>query len=349
MDGNNESTTVIVDYPMKILYLSCHSILEYDEVKLLTEMGHDVFSMGSYINPNAPHDNKRPPIPGKYEDHLISLATRYSKDNLHSELIEPFDVIIVQHVPDWIHSNWEKMKHKKVVWRTIGQSVANIENGLQQFRDQGLKVIRYSPREQDITWFIGGDALIRFYKDPEEFKDWNGDSNRVITLGQSIKKRGIFCQFNVFDEVTKDLERVVFGADNDDLGSLWGGQLDYDTLKAELRNNRVFVYTGTQPASYTLGFIEAMMTGIPIVAVGSKLGNSLFGGEQDTYEIPDFIENGVNGFVSDSIPELREAVVRLLEDHELAKKISAAGRETAIKLFGREHIKNQWKDFLESI
>ena len=34
---------------MKILYLSCHSILEYDEVKLLTGMGHYVFSPGAYV------------------------------------------------------------------------------------------------------------------------------------------------------------------------------------------------------------------------------------------------------------------------------------------------------------
>jgi len=334
---------------MKVLYLSCHSILEYDEVKLLTELGHDVFSMGSYINPNAPHDNKRPAIPGKYDDHLISVATRYSKDNLHPDLIEPFDVIIVQHVPDWIHSNWAKIKHKKVIWRTIGQSTSIIENGLVPFRNEGLKVIRYSPKEVNIDGNIGGDAMIRFYKDPEEYKGWNGDNNRVITLSQAMQKRGEFCNFKTFDDATKGFDRSVFGADNDDLGELWGGQLTYEDLKKELRNNRVFFYTGTQPASYTLSFIEAMMTGIPIVAVGNEIGNSMFKNEMDTYEVPDIIENGTFGYCADRWEDLRDYVNELMTDHEKAKKISAAARERAIQLFGKETIKKQWQDFLESI
>lgn len=334
---------------MKILYMPCHSILEYDEVKLLTELGHEVFSFGSYLNPNSPHDMKRPAINGKYDDHLVTVATRYSKDTLHPELIEPFDAIIVQHIPSWISNNWEIIKHKKVIWRTIGQSTAAIEKGLEPYREQGLKIVRYSPREQGITWFVGGDALIRFYKDENEYGNWNGDNARVITLGQSINKRGVFCRYDCFEQATSGLNRKVFGSDNDDLGELWGGQLDYESLKRELRDNRVFFYTGTQPASYTLGFVEAMMTGIPIVALGHKLGNSMFLHEQDTYEVPDIIEHGINGYVSDSIPELRECVQILLEDHERAKKISAAGRETAVKLFGKETIKRQWQDFLESI
>lgn len=334
---------------MKILYLSCHSILEHDEVQLFTEMGHEVFSMGAYLNPNSPQDIKRPPIPGKYNDHLIMVANQYSKDNLHPELIEPFDTIIVQHIPSWISNNWEKIKHKNVVWRTIGQSTAAVEKGLEPYREQGLKIVRYSPREENITWFIGGDALIRFYKDEKEYCGWNGNNPRVITLGQSIQKRGVFCRYDCFEQATSGLNRMVFGSDNDDLGALWGGQLDYESLKRELRDNRAFFYTGTQPASYTLGFIEAMMTGIPIVALGHKLGNSLFGHEQDTYEVPDIIEDGINGFVSDSIPALKENTQKLLEDFELAKKISAAGRETAVKLFGKETIKQQWSDFFESL
>lgn len=334
---------------MKILYLSCHSILEYDEVKLLTELGHDVFSMGSYINPNSPHDNKRPPIPGKYDDHLISVGTRYSKDNLHAELIDPFDVIIVQHVPDWIHSNWAKIKHKKVIWRTIGQSTSIVEAGLLPYRNEGLKIIRYSPKEVNIDGNIGGDAIIRFYKDPEEYKDWNGNNNRVITLAQAMQKRGEFCNFKAFDDATRGFNRTVFGADNDDLGELWGGQLDYESLKKELRDNRVFFYTGTQPASYTLSFIEAMMTGIPIVAVGNEIGNSMFKNEMDTYEVPDIIENGTFGYCADRWEDLRDYVNDLMQDHEKAKKISAAARERAIQLFGKETIKKQWEDFLNAI
>lgn len=334
---------------MKILYLSCHSILEYDETKLLTELGHEVFSHGAYVNPQAPQDIKRPPTDAKYNEHMAVLATRFSKDVLNEEMIEWADAIIVQHVPAWISNNWEKIRHKKVIWRSIGQSTSATEMILADYRYDGMKIVRYSPKEKNIQMNLGGDATIRFYKDPEEFKDWNGGVNRVITLGQAINKRGAFCNYPTFEEATRPFPRIVFGADNDDLGGLWGGQLSYDDLKKEFRDNQVFFYTGTQPASYTLSFIEAFMTGIPIVAVGNDIGNSLFKQEQNAYEIPEIIDNGFSGFVSDNIATLSDKVGQLLKDEVLRKRISAAGRARAIELFGKETIKKQWEDFLNNI
>jgi hypothetical protein len=334
---------------MKILYLSCHSILEYDETKLLTELGHEVFSHGAYVNPQAPQDIKRPPTDAKYNEHMAVLATRFSKDKLSEEMIEWADTIIVQHVPEWIMNNWDQIKHKNVIWRTIGQSTAATEIQLADYRYEGMKIVRYSPKEKNIQMNLGEDATIRFYKDPEEYKDWNGNVERVITLGQAIQKRGAFCNYQAFEAATAPYPRIVFGADNDDLGAMWGGQLSYEDLKRELRDNRVFLYTGTQPASYTLGFIEAMMTGIPIVAVGNDIGNSLFKQEQNTYEIPEIIDSGLSGFVSDSIEVLSDKVGQLLKDEPLRKRISEAGRARAIELFGKETIKKQWETFLNNL
>ena len=264
-------------------------------------------------------------------------------------MIEWADAIIVQHVPEWIVNNWEKMRHKNVIWRTIGQSISAIEMQLADYRYDGMKIVRYSPKEANIQMNLGQDAMIRFYKDSEEYKDWNGSVNRVITLGQAIQKRGAFCSYQIFEEVTRSYPRIVFGADNDDLGELWGGQLSYDDLRKELRDNQVFFYTGTQPASYTLGFIEAFMTGIPIVSVGNDIGNSIFKQEQNTFEVPDIIDSGQCGFVSDNIEELKDKVGQLLNDENLRKRISSAAREKAIELFGKETIKKQWEDFLNSI
>jgi hypothetical protein len=39
-------------------------------------------------------------------------------------------------------------------------------------------------------------------------------------------------------------------------------------MRDYLRRIRAYLYTGTQPASYTLGLIEAMMTGVPVVSIG---------------------------------------------------------------------------------
>jgi glycosyltransferase involved in cell wall biosynthesis len=327
-----------------ILYLSCHSVLEHDEVKLLTELGHNVFSMGSYINPKSPHDNKRPGFEGYYNDHLQSVAIQCSKENLHQELIDWAQIIIVMHRVDWVLSNWEKMQGKRVIWRAIGQSEPGIENQLIIPKMNGLKLVRYSPGERTITNYAGEDALIRFYKDKEEFNNWNGDIAEVMTVGQSMQQRGDFCHFNFFDQATKDLPRKLFGPENENSG-IEGGVLTYEELKKAYRDYRVFFYTGTYPASYTLGFMEALMTGIPVVALGNELWDTKFF-KMDVYEVDKIIQNGINGYVSNNLNDLREAVELLLEDKELARKIGQAGRETAIKLYDKDVIRSQWQDFL---
>jgi glycosyltransferase involved in cell wall biosynthesis len=336
---------------VKILYLSAHSILEYDELRLFHQLGYEFLSLGSYINPQSPVDNKRPPIEGAvYQDKFMNLLGRYSRDNLHHELVDPFDVIIVMHIPDWIESNWRVIKKKHVVWRSIGQSLPSIEQRLRPYVKEGLKIVRYSPTEATIPNFVGQDALIRFYKDETEFDGWNGKQVKVITLGQGLPKktRREHCNYRAFLFATKHLPRVVFGPENEET-KIAGGTLTYEQLKQALRDHRVFFYTGTQPAAYTLGFIEAWMTGIPIVAIGPQLGNSIYGSVQQTYEVHQLIENGLNGFWADNTQQLRNYVKELLSNNQLADQISQNGRETALKHFRLDLVKQAWKNFLESL
>lgn len=337
---------------MRILYLSCHSILEFEEVKLFTELGHDVFSIGSYINPNTPHDPKRPAISSKANEYLLNVALQSSQDNLHEKLIDWADVIIFMHRPDWVMSNWEKIKHKRVIFRSIGQCTPAQESQLTILKAYGLQIVRYSPEEKGIDGYAGEDKIIRFYKDPEEFKGYTGDINSVLTVAQSMKERTQACGYEIFREATEGFERSIYGTQskNPDLtpmdDPLWKGQLSYEDLKKAYREHRVYFYTGTYPASYTLNFIEAWMTGIPVVAIGKGMADLKLIQGIDTYEVHKLIENGVNGYVSDSIEELRDYVGLLLNNPEKAREIGSKGREKAIELFGKETISREWEGFL---
>jgi hypothetical protein len=331
---------------MKLLYLSCHSVLEYDEVKLFTELGIDVFSHGAYTNPKATGDPKRPPIDAPFHQDLYNMAVAYGKENLHPDMIAWADVIVVMHIVDWLSKNWEKMKGKRVIWRSIGQSTLYVERMLAPLRAQGLEIVRYSPRERTIPGFVGEDAIIRFYKDPDEFKGWTGEEKQVLTVGQAMKKRDPFCNFSIFEEATRGWPRKVIGPENEDVGDIWGGCLDYEALKAILRSSRAYFYTGTYPASYTLNFIEAWMTGCPIVALGPKLGNSPFELGQNTYEVPDLFKDTEGGLFADDIETLRKYIKILMEDSAYASELSEKGRQGAIKYFGKEKIKEEWRRFL---
>lgn len=338
----------------RILYLSVHEILEYDEVKLFSELGYEVYSLGAYTQPGGEEHRKRPPLDLPYNPHFIELSLQYPKEHLHPEMLEGVDIVIAMHEPRLLKDNWPLLKSQvidkggRVIWRSIGQSIPHIEHKLRPWRAQGLEVVRYSPTEDTIEDNVGADAMIRFYKDPDEYKDWNGSDKRVINFSQSLKQRGRFCGFNMWNRATQTLPRVVYGPGNEDLREFCGGMLSHKEQLEAYRNARAYFYHGTYPASYTLTFIEAMMTGTPVVAVGPKNGNSkeMFP-HQETYEIPDIIDNGINGFYSDHAAEITSIITELFNNEKKAKSISTFGRQRAIELFGKAKIKSEWKQYLE--
>lgn len=352
---------------LKILYLSCHEVLEYNELKLLTEIEHeinpgysiDVFSLGgAFQNPNQSGGFMRSVIPkGRFYPDLYQLAIQCDKDDIHPKLLEWADVCLMMHnsaiqgqkeQQRWLVRNWQNFKdyNVKVIWRSIGQSVPLIEREIKKYKDQGMKIVRYSPLEEKIPDFAGADAIIRFYEDEELFSGWTGEKKQILVVGQSFKQRAEFLNFPLLERLTTGFSTKVAGTGNEDLGELWLGYRKYHELISEYRNARVFLYVGgTIPAQYTLSFIEAWMMGIPVVAIGKKLRKH-HAFNWDNYEVPDLITNGVNGYVSDDVAELRNYISMLLENHELAKKVGEAGRKKAIELFGRKQKLQEWADML---
>lgn len=316
---------------------------EYEDVLLFTELGHEVLSQGAYKTPWDPEEKSRPPIKNAYHNEELRPLLHLSWGTpIPQPLIDWCDCIYILGIESWLPTNWERIKHKIVVFRSIGQSTPHTESILARYRREGLKIVRHSPFERRILGYTGEDAIIRFYKDPEEYKGWTGEKKQVITVAQAMKKREPFLKFNVFEKATRGFPRVLYGFNNDDV-PFWGGALTYEQLKQVLRENRVYFYTCTEPAPYTMAWQEALMTGIPTVNIGPQLAGF------PTFEVPYLIENGVNGFVSDSLVELRNYVKLLLENYDLAKQISNEGRKLALKLFAKDKIKQQWKEFLDGL
>jgi len=330
---------------MKILYISCHSVLEYDELKLFEELNIDYFSLGSYIDPLNPADPIRPAlthIPNEW-----CYANAPDRNNIPKEFFDRFDVIIIMHIKEWIIDNWDKIKNKIVIWRTIGQSTPAYERALLPYRKEGLKIVRYSQREAYIQDQIGCDAVIEFYKDENEFNMWNGLEKQIMVLNQDMSNRLRECNYEAFLKFAENLPVKLYGTKNEGSGNISGGYLSYEAMKQKMRDCRVYFYAGTQPASYTLNFIEALMTGIPILALGSDHATSMELAGKDTYQIPDIIQNGVNGFYSDDISQLRDWAHVLLKDEKTAARIGAMGRQTAIQNFGKNNIKLKWEKLLK--
>jgi len=335
---------------MNILYVSDHSILEYDEVQLFTDMGHDVFSCGAYRQPAGHYDLPRPGIKGAvYHEDLDKIwSENPNKNNLDQRLIDWSDVIVVMHSPNCIVENWDKIKAKKVVFRSIGQSVPHLERKLRPMRNEGLKIVRYSPKEENLLGYIGHDAIIRFYKDPQIYQGWTGTDKTVVNFTQSLMGRRTFCHYDEIMKVIEAFDGRVYGPGNEDLGQYNGGVVPYERQVQLMQQSRVMVYGGTWPAPYTLSFIEALMTGTPIVAISKALAHLKQYEYIDFYEVDEILAQ-VGGIVCDTPEDLVMQTHRLLEDPEHAAEISRKQTKLAQETFGKANVQKQWKVFFDEL
>ena len=343
---------------MNICLLLAHSIEEHDQLRLLRSLGHDVWSIGSYIGgPVEPHDPKRPALPDLLpHDDLRALVDAMpgedkmdaAKRRLPDGIIDWADAIIVHHFEHtWLVPQWDRIKHKRVIWRTVGQSVENNERMMAPLRAQGLQVVRYSPKERNIPGYAGEDALIRFYKDPDEWSGWTGDDGRIINITQHLRQREPYTNWSFWEASTAGLPRIALGPGSEEIGG--PGSLTYDAMREWLRRGRVYLYTGTQPASYTLGLIEAMMTGIPVVSIAPQFMR-VFPYGPDLFEGQELAGNGGNardGYKrSDAqVIDNTRLLLRTLLDRDLSWA-SEWTRARAIEMFGYETIRAQWDAFL---
>ena len=203
----------------RILLILSHSIEEYDQLRLFTNLGYDVFSLGGYINPHAPHDPKRPAIPEAkhWEDLQVAVDSLGVEDNigtaagnLPDEILDWLGAdgtIICHHYLERIYGQWDRLADwgGRVVWRTVGQSTQANEERAKFFRDNGLEIVRYSPKEMHIPGFAGEDALIRFYKDPEEWMGYTGENAVVTNLTQDLLRRSEWCNGEFYLKATATL------------------------------------------------------------------------------------------------------------------------------------------------
>ena len=336
---------------MNILLLTAHSIAAYDDVRMFHDMGHEVFNLDGYIDPAHPHVDMRPALPQvpshpelrKAVDDLGTTNNlEAAKCHIPDKLLDWADAIIVHHYTErWIVPQWDRIKGKRVIWRTCGQSDPRLEAVMKPYHQAGLQIVRYSPKEQPAFEkygaFAGQDALIRFGKYPSDWYGWTGKEAVIGNITQDMVGRGPSCGLDFYLEATAGLPTRPAGPRSEALpGGV--GTLSYEAMRQYLRDIRVYLYTGTQPASYTLGLIEAMMTGTPVLSITPR-----------HMWIPELFEGHELATVPIRPSHLRtieESLRWFIEDPDIALDTSHHQRAKAIDLFSIETVSAQWADFL---
>jgi N-acetyl-alpha-D-glucosaminyl L-malate synthase BshA len=90
--------------------------------------------------------------------------------------------------------------------------------------------------------------------------------------------------------------------------------------------------------AFGLAALEALSCGVPVVA--SKIGG-----------LPEFIEDDVNGFLVpvNDIEAMAEKALKILTDDNLAKKLSAKGRQMAMDKYRTEDVIGKYMEYYEDV
>ncbi|MEF3367209.1 hypothetical protein V3H18_11755 [Methylocystis sp. 9N] len=333
-----------------ILYLSAHAILERDEVILLQSLGYNVYSPQTVIESDWVDARD---IDKSFAETLkkeLGEAPCH-KSQISDRFLEVFDIVICEQDFNWLHQNRQRLKGKRAILRTLGQllspsesQIVNLEGG------RNFEIVRCSPAERTLSTYAGEDAVIRFYKDPARYHGWTGEEPAILGFGNILTRRPEHVSLGFMLQATAGFDFRLYGAGNAGLTAS-RGMANSEEMPSLYRTHRIYYSHHTIPASYTLSFLEGLMTGAPVVTPGPEVlkHTSLFRAYPEIealYEVPQLIKNKINGFTPNTIEEAQKVFASLLADQKMASEIGAAGRTLALELFGMETIREQWKKFL---
>lgn len=173
-------------------------------------------------------------------------------------------------------------------------------------------------------WNMEGD-VIRHCVDTKMFHPKDGyREKRVLSVVNDWINRDWCCGFKIWERVIKGLPVCPVGA----TPGLSQAAPSMDALVNFYQDSQVFINTSTiSPVPTAL--LEAMACGCAVVST-------------DNCMIPEIIEHGVNGFMTNNEEEMRSYVIKLLNDSELANELGKAARKTILEKCDPDRFVDDW-------
>ena len=161
---------------------------------------------------------------------------------------------------------------------------------------------------------------------PEPGRSWTGEHPRGLVVVNGLASRGRRLGLDVFEEVRGRVPLDLVGLGSQALSGLGDvPQRDLPALAAQYR----FFFHPIRYTSLGLAVIEALHLGMPVVGLA-------------TTELAAVLRDGETGFCDTDVDRLVDVMHRLLDDHELARRIGAAGKELAERRFGLQRFGTDW-------
>ena len=154
----------------------------------------------------------------------------------------------------------------------------------------------------------------------------SGEAERGLVIVNHLAQRGRRLGADIFADARTRVPLDLVGMGAEALGGL--GEIRHAQLPAFAARYR-FLFNPIRYTSLGLAVIEAMMVGLPVVALA-------------TTEVATVIENGRSGYIDTDVNALVARMQELLADPALARELGAGARRRAQERFGIGRFIDDW-------
>jgi hypothetical protein len=162
---------------------------------------------------------------------------------------------------------------------------------------------------------------------------YRGDLERGLVITNHLDRRGRRMGPDLFLKVRAQLPLELVGMAAEEMGGL--GEIEHGKLPAFMARYR-FLFSPIRYSSLGLAVIEAMMIGMPIVALA-------------TAEMATVIDNGVSGYADTNMATLVDRMQLLLREPGLAQQLGAGAQRRAQERFSIERFAADWDKALRDV
>lgn len=159
---------------------------------------------------------------------------------------------------------------------------------------------------------------------------YQGDRESGLVIVNHLARRGRRLGADIFETARKQVPLELIGMGAEESGGR--GEILHADLPAFAAQYR-FLFNPIRYTSMGLAVIEAMMAGVPVVALA-------------TTEMTTVIRNGISGYVDTNVDSLIHHMRQLLKDRDKARALGEGARARAMERFSIDRFVEDWNDAL---
>lgn len=206
--------------------------------------------------------------------------------------------------------------------------IAHLDSMRKMVGDINVFISDYSAKQWNINYPY---VVIKHSIDSEKYKP-NPDTIRlpqVLSVVHDFINRDYCCNYSGWKRITNGLKTKVIG----DTPGLSRQSTSEEELVKEYQISQIFLNTSTISPIPT-ALLEAMSCGCAVVTTATCM-------------IPEIIQNGKNGFLSNDESELRKYIDLLLIDSDLRMELGKNARQTILEKFSESSFINNWNQVFD--